>query len=935
MQYATANGTALANTAYTATSGTLTFAPGTTTEVITVAVLGQPTPQPDETFLVNLSNPVNTELVSDHATGTIINQTGDQASIELELFKPDGVTPLPAGTPLTLNQPFVLEAIVKDLQTTPTGIFQAFANVTYSSSQASITGPITYGPDFQNPTNKPANTSTPGVITRAGGFGSFPPADPTAPELLFSVPMIASGYGPADFTPEADTTAGDELFEYGALSPAPVPPAAIDFIGTSTDVGTNVFVVGSASTTVGTGSTNAPLVFTVTRFTPDNDTATVFYSTSDGTAKAGQAYTAESGTLTFLPGVMTMNVTVPVIPTNIAEPAETMSITLSNPTNAVASASPGIGTINNSNSSVGISVADATAKAGQSLSFVVTLSSVSGFTVDVHYATVDGTAKSGVAYQAASGTLTFAPGVTQETVTVNTFADTQVEPDETFQLALSSPVNGTLTRASAQGLIKNVPPAEITGYAYVDLNNDGIKESNETGIAGVTVTVTQPGTSFSQSTLTGTDRSYAFIGLAPAPTRSAKPSPASIPRARLRTMALSAPCRTSSRASCCKPAPWSATTTLPNWDCGRNSWLSFTIATHCFPRRKKPASSDPRSPQTARSTCRRATPGSRSTEAGKACAVIEALFQSGAGTATMTLYDNNLNPIASSSPSSTGAQLQYNGTTGAAYFLKISGTNPSVTLLVEESLSISSVSRERGQHGHHQFRVHRVAQRRGIATRDRALFHRGQHGHGRRGQLRGPRRYAHFRPRRAVGIRHRHGQQQHDQSGQRSVLRQLVVSYQRHPGYRQRRRHDPRQQRCPEPGRGQHVDAEQQHDPEHPAAGPEHAAGADQAGEPHQLVCIVRRGHSVRDNGGRHKDGLAKRNRRRRGRQRRLGRRLSDRIAPLPPPSACKTPRQAEGAVNAQIAAPGRIASRTTMLFFAKTADRANSPGRCLVELLE
>ena len=53
--YATANGTAIAGSDYTAVSGSLTFAPGETTKTVTVAVLGDTVAEADETFVVNLS----------------------------------------------------------------------------------------------------------------------------------------------------------------------------------------------------------------------------------------------------------------------------------------------------------------------------------------------------------------------------------------------------------------------------------------------------------------------------------------------------------------------------------------------------------------------------------------------------------------------------------------------------------------------------------------------------------------------------------------------------------------------------------------------------------------------------------------------------------------------------------------------------------------
>jgi hypothetical protein len=71
--YSTANGTATAGQDYTAASGTLTFAPGTTTQQVNVAVIGDTAVEPDETFTVTLANPVGATLTTATATGTITN----------------------------------------------------------------------------------------------------------------------------------------------------------------------------------------------------------------------------------------------------------------------------------------------------------------------------------------------------------------------------------------------------------------------------------------------------------------------------------------------------------------------------------------------------------------------------------------------------------------------------------------------------------------------------------------------------------------------------------------------------------------------------------------------------------------------------------------------------------------------------------------------
>src|ERR671938_267334 len=57
VDWATGGGTAPAVSGYMPANGTLSFAPGVTTKTVTIQVVGNTTPEPDETFYVNLSNP--------------------------------------------------------------------------------------------------------------------------------------------------------------------------------------------------------------------------------------------------------------------------------------------------------------------------------------------------------------------------------------------------------------------------------------------------------------------------------------------------------------------------------------------------------------------------------------------------------------------------------------------------------------------------------------------------------------------------------------------------------------------------------------------------------------------------------------------------------------------------------------------------------------
>ena len=71
------------------------------------------------------------------------------------------------------------------------------------------------------------------------------------------------------------------------------------------------------------------------------DTVTVDYATSDGSALAGDDYTATSGTLTFATGETVKAIIVPILDDATYEPTQQFDVTLSNPTGATLPTYPG------------------------------------------------------------------------------------------------------------------------------------------------------------------------------------------------------------------------------------------------------------------------------------------------------------------------------------------------------------------------------------------------------------------------------------------------------------------------------------------------------------------------------------------------------------------------------------------------------------------
>lgn len=184
----------------------------------------------------------------------------------------------------------------------------------------------------------------------------------------------------------------------------------------------------------------------------------VQYSTSDGSATAGQDYTATSGTLNWADGDFSVkSFTIAITDDSLNEANETVNVVLSNPGGGatLGNQSSAVVTIVDNDQASSLSINDVAQKEGDSgttnFSFSVTLSPGSAQTVTVDYAAVSDTAVLGTDFQPSSGTLTFGPGETHKSITVLVNGDTTQEPDRTFFVNLSQPNGGGVTISKAQG----------------------------------------------------------------------------------------------------------------------------------------------------------------------------------------------------------------------------------------------------------------------------------------------------------------------------------------------------------------------------------------------------------------------------------------------------------------------------------------------------
>ncbi|KGK56954.1 hemagglutinin [Xanthomonas cannabis pv. phaseoli] len=387
--------------------------------------------EPDETVTFSVANGTGYSPGSPaSATATIVNDDVTTASIAVS---PTSVAE-DGGTNLTYTVTL----------TNP--------SATAVSIGFSVGGTATSGTDF-------AAVNSPLVIPAGLTSGSIvidPTADATSEPDETVVITLNTGSGYVVGSPNSAT---------GTILNDDVPSLSIN------DVSVNE---GNAGTTTAT--------FTVSLSQPAGAGGVSFdISTADGTANAGSDYVASSLSGQTIPaGSSSATFSVLVNGDSLNEPDETYFVNISNVTGANVADAQGLGTIVNDDTAPALSIDDVSVIEGNSgtttATFTVSLSTASGQTVTVNYATADGTATAGSDYAARSGTLSFAPGTTTQTVAISVNGDLSVEPNETYRVVLSSATNATIARATGTGTINNddavvviAPaslPAATAGTAY-------------------------------------------------------------------------------------------------------------------------------------------------------------------------------------------------------------------------------------------------------------------------------------------------------------------------------------------------------------------------------------------------------------------------------------------------------------------------------------
>jgi len=176
---------------------------------------------------------------------------------------------------------------------------------------------------------------------------------------------------------------------------------------------------------------------------PLNRQVSIYYFTSDGTAKAGEDYIAVSNRVDFAPGETLRVGTVNITQDAKVELHESFQINLLNITNAMTTGSGTVVILDDDLASVSFASTNFSAFENEGVGNVsLRLNAASGSPVTVRFSATNGTALSGSDFVATNLLVTIPPGQTNLSVSVRLIDDALDELPETVLLRLTSVTNG-------------------------------------------------------------------------------------------------------------------------------------------------------------------------------------------------------------------------------------------------------------------------------------------------------------------------------------------------------------------------------------------------------------------------------------------------------------------------------------------------------------
>lgn len=421
VSFATIGGAATSGSDYTPISGTLNFGPGITQQTIVVPINDDAVFEEDEWFWVTLGNAVGYAILGSSKTNTV--------SIESDDDGPGVLSFASNSTSISEGGGIAVVTVVRE------GGSIGTVSVSYATSSLLAVS----GSDF---------APTTGTLT----FG------PGVTQQTITVPIVNDSELENDesFTIELTNPTDGALLNYlRRFHTVSIvnddSPATIEF--------------AASSTSIAEGAGQA--VVTIVRSGNTSSSASVQVSASNGSAASGSDYSFQPSTVTFAPGVSEQTVAVSIVDDSVGEGSEQFDLVLSNPgggANLGGQTTHTVTILGNDAAAVIAFATMASSAAEASGSTIVTLirSGNTATTATVQISAVDGTAFNGREYSFVTRTVTFDPGVTEQTVTVVLIDDSFTEAVDSFSLMLSNPGGGAILGSQISHMISMLDGADDT-----------------------------------------------------------------------------------------------------------------------------------------------------------------------------------------------------------------------------------------------------------------------------------------------------------------------------------------------------------------------------------------------------------------------------------------------------------------------------------------
>ncbi|NQW53747.1 MAG: hypothetical protein HQ465_21170, partial [Rhodospirillales bacterium] len=434
-------------------TGTVSFAAGERSKVISIDVAGDTTVEANEAFSVMLSNPgAGASLGTASARGIIRNDDALLSIAATSASKPEGQS---GSTAFTFT-----------FTVTRTGDLSGAA-----SAQWAVTGAAVNAADF-----------TGGVVPT--GTVSF-----AAGERSKVIGIDVAG----DSAVEANEAFSVMLSNPGAG--AILGTVSANGLIRNDDASLSIAATSASKPEGQSGST--AFTFTVTRTGDLSGAASAQWAVTGAAVNAADftGGVVPSGTVSFAAGESSKVISIGVAGDSAVEANEAFSVMLSNPG---AGASLGTvsanGIIRNDDSSLSIAATSADKPEGDggatAHTFTVTRTGDLSGAASAQWA-VTGSAVNGADFtggELPAGTVSFAAGESSKVISVNVAGDTAVESNETFSVTLSNPGAGTsLGTVSANGIIRNDDVSLSIAATGAD------KPEDDLGVTPFTFTVTRAG----------------------------------------------------------------------------------------------------------------------------------------------------------------------------------------------------------------------------------------------------------------------------------------------------------------------------------------------------------------------------------------------------------------------------------------------------------